>query len=315
MTTEVYVLLIVFHTCLCADLIYNVEEEQSPGTYIGNIATDSHVMDNIPLKDHKHITFTQLQKGGSRLFRVAKNTGKLYTAKILDAESLCTYNEECFKMIDVAVKKAKSFIKLLEIKVNIKDINDHQPEFPDKQINIEFYEGDRNGMRKSIPNAQDKDLSTIFSKVTYQLINEDEYPFTLSISKTLVGKSDLSVVLKKQLDREIKDSYLIQVVAKDGGSPPNECILDIYISVTDVNDNAPIFSEKFYNVSIQNEHDKTIPIIILSAKDSDLGDNGNISYYFDSKTSDFAKNSFTLDKVTGEIFLHRQNITWTKFNP
>ena len=120
-----YILLIVFHSCLCADLIYNVEEEQSPGTYISNIAIDSHVMDNIPLKDYKHITFTQLQKGSSQLFRVTKNTGKLYTAQILDAESLCTYNVECFKVIDVAVRKAKSFIKLLEIKVNIKDINDH----------------------------------------------------------------------------------------------------------------------------------------------------------------------------------------------
>ena len=301
--TEVYILLIVFHTCLCAELTYNVEEEQSPGSYIANIAIDSHVMDNISLKDHKHITFTQLQKGSSRLFRVAKNTGKLYTAKILDAESLCTYNRECFKMIDVAVRKAKSFIKLLEIKVIIKDVNDHQPKFPEQQINIEFDEGDGIGMQKSIPNAVDKDVSLLNSQITYELNKEDEDPFTLSVSKTLVGKSDLSIVLKERLDRENKDSYLIQVTAKNGGFLQKESILNVHISVTDVNDNPPVFSQSFYNISIQNEHDKNIPVISLSASDLDSEENGNISYYFDSRTTNFAKRYFALNELTGEIFL------------
>ena len=303
MLVPVYILLIVFHSCFCADLIYYVEEEQIPGTYIGNIAIDSHVMDNIPLKDHKHITFTQLQKRRSQLFRVAKNTGKLYTAKILDAENLCTYNRECFRMIDVAVRKAKSFIKLLEIKVIIKDINDQQPKFPDKEINIEFDEDIIPGKKKSIPSARDNDLSAIFSQIDYQLIKEEEYPFKLTVSKTLVGKSDLSIVLKEQLDREIKDSYLIQVIAKDGGSPPKESLLNVHISVTDVNDNPPVFSQNMYNVSLKNDHDQNIPVITLSATDLDSGKNGNVSYHFDSKTTDLAKNSFKLNKVTGELFL------------
>ena len=181
----------IFQACLCAELIYNVEEEQSPGTYIGNIATDSHIMDNIPLKDHKYITFTQLQKGSSRLFRVAKNTGKLYTAQILDAESLCTYNVECFEMIDVAVRKAKSFIKLLEIKVIIKDINDQQPEFPDKQINIEFDENVGIGMKKLVPSAKDKDISNIYSQITYELINKEEDPFILFVNKNFAGANQI----------------------------------------------------------------------------------------------------------------------------
>ena len=304
MPLPVFTLLIVFQVCLCAELIYNVEEEQSPGTYIGNIATDSHVMDNIPLKDHKHITFTQLQKGSSRLFRVAKNTGKLYTAQILDAESLCTYNIECLKMIDVAVRKAKSFIKLLEIKVIIKDINDHQPEFPNKQINIELDEDIGTGMKKSIPSARDKDLINIYSQITYELINKDEEnTFSLFVNKNFAGKSDLSIILDKRLDRETKDSYLLQVVAKDGGSPAKQSILDVHISVSDINDNAPFFSHNIYNVSVTQDQDETNPIITLSATDLDFGQNGNISYTFDSKTSTLAKKYFKINQITGKIFL------------
>ena len=306
MLVSVNILLIIFHCCLCAELIYNVEEEQSPGTYIGNIATDSHVMDNIPLRDHKHITFTQLQKRRSQLFRVAKSTGKLYTAQILDAESLCTYNIECFKMIDVAVRKAKSFIKLLEIKVIIKDINDHQPEFPDKQIDIELDEGDGIGMKKLIPNAMDKDISGLNSQITYELNKDDEDPFTLSVSKTLVGTSDLNLILEERLDREVKDFYLIQVIAKDGGSPPKQSVLDVHVSVTDINDNTPIFNQKIYNVSIKNEPSETSPVATLQATDLDSGENGNISYHFNSKTSNFAKKYFKVNKMSGEIFLYNE---------
>ena len=301
--TTVYILLILFPSCLCAELIYFVEEEQNPGTYISNIAIDSHVMDNIPLKYHKQVTFTQLQKGSSQVFRVAKNTGKLYTAQILDAESLCTYNIECFKMIDVAVRKSKSFIKLLEIKIIIKDINDHIPKFPDKQINFEFNEDIGTGMKTSIPNAVDKDVGGKNSQITYELNKDDKDPFTLSVSKTLVGKSDLSIVLEERLDRETKDSYLMQITAKDGGSPQKESILNVHISVKDVNDNPPVFSQSFYNVSIQNEHDKNIPVVSLSASDLDSEENGNISYHFDSRTTDFAKRYFALNKLTGKIVL------------
>ena len=53
---------------------------------------------------------------------------------------MCKRNEECFQLIDVAVRKGASSMRILEIKVIIKDINDHKPEFPDKQINIEFVE-------------------------------------------------------------------------------------------------------------------------------------------------------------------------------
>lgn len=309
MLEQVCVLLSVLHRCLSADLTYYVEEGKSPGTYIGDISADSHLMDSVQSQDRSLITFSQLQKGvvgGSNLFRVTKKTGKLYTAQILDAETLCTYSTECFKMVDVAVRKATSFIRILEVKVTIKDINDHQPEFPDKQVNITFSEGDGKGMRKSIPNAIDRDVGVANSQINYELKNKENEPFTLSVSKSLDGTSKLSIDLKDRLDREVKDSYLVQVIAKDGGSQPKQSILDVHISVTDVNDNTPIFSQNVYNVSISNEHERIIPVASLFATDLDSGKNGKISYYFSSKTSEIAKNHFELNPITGEIFLRKK---------
>lgn len=167
-----YVILFVIHRCLCVDLTYYIEEGRNPRTLVGDIASDLQLMDRATSQDDNLITFNLLQQGSngnSQLFHVSKNTGKLYTTKLLDAESMCKREKECFQMIDIAIRKGTSFIKLLEIKVIIQDINDHQPEFPDKQVSIEFSEDDRKGAKRSIPNAVDKDVGILNSQITYQL--------------------------------------------------------------------------------------------------------------------------------------------------
>lgn len=309
MKVPVCVLLTILHTSFCVDLTYYVEEGKSPGTYLGDIASDTHLMYNVPHKDRNLITFSQLQQdvtSSSQLFRVSKKTGKLYTAQMLDAEALCTRKSECFKIVEVAVKKAKSFMKILEIKVVIQDVNDHQPEFPEKVVNITFSEGDRIGMRKSIPNAIDRDVGVTNSQISYQLKKNVNEPFSLSVSQNADGTSKLSINLEGSLDREIKDSYLIQVIAKDTGPPAKQSILNVHISVTDINDNAPIFSKKVYNVSIENELSEMSPVAILFARDLDSGKMGRIAYHFSSQSSDIVKSHFELDKTTGEIFLRKK---------
>ena len=299
----------VLHLCLCVDLTYYVEEGKNPGTYLGDIAADSHLLDSVSPKDHSLIRFSQMQQsvaGRSPMFRVSKETGKLYTAQVLDAETICKQNEECFKIVDVAVRQAKSFMKILEVKVVIQDVNDHEPEFPENQFKIQFSEESIKGAKRSIPNAIDKDVGLKNSQLTYHLKKNIDEPFTLSVAKSVYGTSKLSITLEDELDREVKDSYTVQVIAKDGGSPPKQCVLNVQISVTDVNDNPPVFSQDVYNVSIRYEHDISVPVVILSAKDLDLSRNDKVTYSFNSKTSDTVQSLFDVNKETGEIFLHKK---------
>ena len=297
------------HIYLCADLTYYVEEEKGPGTYLGDLAADSHLLESVPPQDHTLIKFSQLQQGSgsvSPLFHINEKTGKLYTAQTLDAETLCIYNVECFRMVDVAVKRANSFIWILKVKVIIQDINDHQPEFPDKQVNIQFSENDRKGTKISIPNAVDRDIGVLNSQITYQLRKSKDEPFALSVSKSLDGTSKISILLEEGLDRELKDLYMLHIMAKDGGSPPKQSILNIQIYVTDVNDNPPVFSRDVYNVSVKNDNQVASPVVALSARDLDVGKNGRVSYHFSSKTSDIAKSHFELNRGTGDIFLSKR---------
>lgn len=306
MLVPIWLLFFYFPWCQAIDLTYSIEEGKSPSTYIGNVALDSHLLDGVLPEDQKLLRFSQMEHGltgNTLLFRVGKNSGKLYTAQILDAEVLCMRNKECFRMVDIAVRRRESFVKILEVKVIIKDINDNRPEFPEERVQIEFSEESLKGARRSIPNAIDHDISPLNSQITYQLKKGGDEPFMLSVLKSVDGISKLSIVLEERLNREVQDSYVLQVIAKDGGTPPKKSVLHVLILVADVNDNTPVFSRNTYNVSIKYEHDIATPVAVLTAKDSDSGKNGEICYHFSSQTSAIAQSHFELNEKTGEIFL------------
>uniref|UniRef100_A0A0L8I168 Cadherin domain-containing protein n=1 Tax=Octopus bimaculoides TaxID=37653 RepID=A0A0L8I168_OCTBM len=289
---------------ISANIVYHINEEESPHTYIGDIAIDSNLSYSLTLQQHTVVTFTQLQRkvsSGSHLFNVT-NSGKLYTTQTLDAESLCIYKKECFKIVKVAVRKAETFTKILKIKIIIEDINDHQPQFPENEMKLEFYETDVKGISKSIPNAVDKDIGLLNSKITYKLKDKSK-KFSLSIFKGFNGINLLKITLEGMLDRESKDTYMLQLVAKDGGSPPKEGLLNIEISVIDVNDNQPQFPQQIYNISISDTHHISTPVFILSATDLDSDKNGDITYNFYQKASSYAERNFKL-MSNGEIFLN-----------
>lgn len=308
MLLDVTILLFLLIPCFGVDLTYTVSEETISGTYLGDIATDAFVMTSLPPKDDSLFKFIQLIPdfaNSSRLFHVSKNTGKLYTSQEIDAETVCRFHLECYRVIDVALHRQMSFIKMLEVKIIIQDVNDNSPEFPISEVVIEFSERDMKGTQLLIPSAVDKDVSIKNSMISYELKKVKDDPFMLTVLERVNGKAKLSIRLEGGLDREVTDSYSVQVLARDMGSPRRECVLNVKINVGDENDNLPMFSQSVYNVSIGELHNISKPVIILTATDFDLGKNGKVMYRFSSDTSNGTRRHFELNKETGEIFLNR----------
>ncbi|CAI9733467.1 protocadherin beta-15-like [Octopus vulgaris] len=304
-TLQFYLFYGLMYSVMSIDYIYHVNEEDSPHTYIGDIAADSNLSNPLTHQQLTLITFTQLQRtvsSGSHLFNVT-SLGKLYTTQTLDAEKLCVYKKECSRTVKVAVRKEETFLKILKIKIIIEDINDHQPEFPSNKLKIKFDETDGKGSTKSIPNAVDKDISLPNSKIIYKLKDKSK-TFSLSIFKESDGINLLKIILEGMLDRELKDTYMLQLIARDGGSPPKEGILNIEISVIDVNDNRPTFTQKLYNTTISDTHHISSPVFVLSATDLDSGQNGNINYFLHRNTNEYDKKYFKLNHKSGEIFIN-----------
>ncbi|GAB1610346.1 protocadherin gamma-C4-like [Argonauta hians] len=308
-STDMFILLatvtLLWQYCVGEYLEYIVNDEDVKGTYIGNIAVDSLLMENIDLYNQTFITFKQMhhhRTHSSHLFNVTKD-GKLYTAQTLNAESLCRMRKQCFRFIKIAVHRAKAFIKILKVKIFIEDINDHSPVFIQEKIHLTFDEDDGEGAERLIPDAIDKDIGMENSEITYSLKKQFNEPFILSVRKTITGRSKIGIILGDKLDRELKDSYHLEVIAKDGGQPSKEGILHVYITILDVNDNSPVFSQHIYNISIKNTQPNDIPIVTLSAKDPDAGKNGQVSYHFSSETEEKAKQCYTVQSHTGGLFI------------
>ncbi|CAI9732424.1 protocadherin beta-15-like [Octopus vulgaris] len=308
MLSMVLLMLSMAGSCWCVDHTYHVKENNDIHSFIGDIVTDIHLLDNIQSQDNSNkLTFKVLQGNTdetARLFNVTPG-GHLYTAAILDAETLCQYNVECFRILEVAVRHGHSFIRILEIKIMIEDVNDNYPMFMRKKVNMQFDENVSTG-RKIILNAIDNDVSIQNSKLFYRLKEDENIPFKLLVSNRTDGSDILQLILEESLDRETKDIYYLQLIATDGGSPPKEGALNLEILVVDENDNYPIFSENIYNVNINDTHKINKPVVRLFATDLDAGENGRISYVFNAKTPSRLKQCLKLDEVTGDIFITKE---------
>uniref|UniRef100_A0A0L8H7U2 Cadherin domain-containing protein n=1 Tax=Octopus bimaculoides TaxID=37653 RepID=A0A0L8H7U2_OCTBM len=309
MLLMIMLVLLMANRCWCVDHIFHVKENNDRHSYIGDIVSDTNLLDNIQSQDDSNkFSFKILQHSTDRdvqLFNVTSG-GQLYTAVILDAETLCQYNVECFRILEIAVQHGHSFIKLLEIKVMIEDVNDNYPIFPDKEFHILFDESTPKGIKEIIPNAFDKDVTIQNSNISYQLRNNQENTFQLSVSKVSNRKSKIELLLVKRLDRERKETYNLQIIATDGGSHSKKGLMDLRILVEDKNDNAPVFSQNIYKVTVNETQERTKPIVILSAMDLDKGDNGAIVYNFSPLTSEKDMKFFILNQTSGELFLKKE---------
>ena len=74
---------------------------------------------------------------------------------------------------------------------------------------------------------------------------------------------------KKILDRETHADFILTVTATDGGGL--SCQAEVYVTLTDVNDNEPIFTQFQYTVAIPENAEVNTLLTRVSASDEDLG--------------------------------------------
>ena len=83
------------------------------------------------------------------------------------------------------------------------------------------------------------------------------------------------------LDRESVSTYILTVVAEDGGLSPLSDRTEVEISVVDVNDNAPRFSNgPVYSGSVHENAPAGTSVAQVSAYDDDSGENGKVRYRY-----------------------------------
>uniref|UniRef100_A0ACB8EBT1 Uncharacterized protein n=1 Tax=Sphaerodactylus townsendi TaxID=933632 RepID=A0ACB8EBT1_9SAUR len=134
----------------------------------------------------------------------------------------------------------------------------------------------------------------------YKLSNSSHFSLVLETSDK--GKQYAKLVLKRPLDREELASHNLVLTAYNRGDPVKTGTIQLHVVVLDMNDNAPIFSQRTYEVSCREDKPIGTMVIMLKATDLDEGVNKEIKFSF-HKISALASQIFHLDSTTGKITL------------
>uniref|UniRef100_A0A8D2LNR3 Cadherin EGF LAG seven-pass G-type receptor 1 n=1 Tax=Varanus komodoensis TaxID=61221 RepID=A0A8D2LNR3_VARKO len=87
------------------------------------------------------------------------------------------------------------------------------------------------------------------------------------------------VVTARSLDRETKDTHVLQVTATDHGSPRHRsAITFLTVTVSDTNDHGPVFEQPEYRENIRENLEVGYEVLTIRATDEDAPDNANLLY-------------------------------------
>ncbi|XP_065814544.1 protocadherin alpha-2 isoform X4 [Labrus bergylta] len=283
-------LLLLFGTQASAQTRYSIPEELKEGSVVGNVAKDLG-LDTTSLTDRR---FRVVSGSKDAIFEVNHNNGVLYVHRHIDREELCEGTGACLVELKILVENP---LEIHYVVVEITDVNDHAPSFPEKEQTFEIAEQTLPGRRFQLETARDPDAG-INSIRTYTLTSNEH--FEVDIRQSDEDKIPF-LVLKKSLDREQNDKHTLLLTAIDGGKPQKSGTLNVTIIVLDSNDNRPMFSQEIYQIEIQENLAIGTSIFRMNATDPDEGTNGEVEYSFGKSLRRKINFNFELDKLTGEI--------------
>ncbi|XP_023814921.1 protocadherin beta-16-like [Oryzias latipes] len=269
---------------------YSIPEELKIGSVIGNVAKDLGLN-----ASRLHMGRARIVSGGNIQYTELKaNKGTLVVNERIDREQLCGDLTPCSLSFEIILENP---MELHQVTVEILDINDNTPFFPNPVIRFETSESATVGSKYPIESAVDPDVG--LNALQNYVLSPNNY-FVLKQHTNPDGSKYAELVLQRPLDREEQPSLLLKVIAADGGTPQRSGTVNINVLVLDANDNAPAFNQSVYRATITENSHKGTYVATVNATDADVGANGEIMFCF-SKIKGSAVGAFNIDESTGVI--------------
>ncbi|XP_062381340.1 protocadherin gamma-A11-like [Sardina pilchardus] len=273
---------------------YSIAEEMAKGSVVGNIAQDLG-LDLKRLKSGKARVFTA---DSTEYIELNKDRGMLLIKERIDREALCAQTTPCALHFEIILENP---MELYRVTVEITDVNDNAPAFKNSEKRFEISESAVVGSKFVLDKAMDLDIG-INGLQSYTLKPTDN--FALKLHNQADGSKKVEMILKRPLDREKEENISLLLTAIDGGEPLMSGTVQIYITVLDVNDNAPVFTKPVYKSVIPEDSKKGTLVTSISASDADKGSNGQVSYLI-SNSLDGVSDLFHIEE-NGDIVLMGQ---------
>ncbi|XP_059030832.1 protocadherin gamma-A2 isoform X7 [Mustela lutreola] len=269
---------------------YSVPEETDKGSFVGDIAKDLG-LEPLALAERG---VRIVSRGRTQLFALNPRSGSLVTKDRIDREELCAQSVQCLVNFNILLEDK---LNIYSVEVEVTDINDNAPHFGVEELELKISETTAPGFRIPLKSAHDADVGE--NTLQKYELNPNNH-FSLDVRSGVDGNKHPELVLELALDREEKAVHHLVLVALDGGSPVRSGTSCIRVTVLDVNDNAPVFTQPEYRVSVPENIPVGTRILTVTATDTDEGYNAQVAYYQEKNPGETSQ-VFELESTSGEI--------------
>ncbi|XP_050925633.1 protocadherin gamma-A5-like [Lates calcarifer] len=240
----------------------SVKENVPKGTLVVKLsATDADEGMNGRVTYH----INRMSSNVAELFILDENTGDLTVNGMID------YEESKMYEIGVQAKDQGGQSTSTKVIIEVTDVNDNAPVITLTSFSSAIAEDSPSGTTVAIINVKDLD-SGKNGKVDCSV--NSNIPFTIHSSL----KNYYTLVTNGVLDRERNPDYNVTFTAVDEGRPTLSTNKTITLRVSDVNDNAPVFEQSYYEANIMENNSPGLSVFSVKALDSDSGQNARVSY-------------------------------------
>lgn len=243
------------------------------------------------------ISYSIIGGNSKSYFLIDPQTGQINTTTSLDFEKTPSFN------LTVMASDSK-LSDSASVVIQVINENDNNPSFDQASYSASVAEN--SPVMTSVTTISASDLDP-FGQLTYSI--ESVQPgnhsdaFSVDFTSGVITTADV-------LDRELIDRYVLQVKVTDGGEPALSGVATVTVTVTDQNDNPPLFNVSSFRVAIPEDADVSSFVIKIGADDADFGSNARISYSINSSND---MSAFVIEPNTGVITtnkkLDRENIS------
>uniref|UniRef100_A0A8B9KGE2 Protocadherin gamma subfamily C, 5 n=1 Tax=Astyanax mexicanus TaxID=7994 RepID=A0A8B9KGE2_ASTMX len=207
----------------------------------------------------------------SDMFIVDEYSGDVFLNGQVDFEKSSIYE------LEIQAKDHGGLSDTCKLVIDVLDINDNRPSINIISKSNYISEDSKPGTTIVMMKVNDPD-SGINGKV-HCTIGEN-IPFSI----TSPSNNFFSLRTDQELDRESNNEYNIPVVCSDEGLPSLSSSASLYLTISDVNDNAPVFERSSYEAFVLENNTPGHSIFTVKARDADLNQNARVSYILEDST-------------------------------
>ncbi|XP_072929429.1 cadherin-87A [Epargyreus clarus] len=183
------------------------------------------------------------------------------------------------------------------VTISLLDVNDNAPVFGDEPYSASVAEAAAAGTRVAALRATDRDTGRFGTEgIVYQLSGHGAELFSVDNRSGVITVAFCATPgIPPCLDYESRKDYFLQYKATDDDGSGQMTVVSLQISLTDSNDNPPVFITPVYKASIDEDAIKFEPELQVQARDIDPTSEIRYSIIYPPN------HPFWIDPITGRI--------------